>query len=378
MPEGHMQYVIEHIWIDDDARDAPMTEKILSDLAGIPVLAGRAVERARRSLELESDPLKKGKRILWLKKHKGAFVKPCPGTPRYVCCGLQILHIGQGCPIDCRYCALQAYFNRPVLEVFVNSDDLFRELQSHLQEHSGRFHRLCTGEFTDSLALDPLTGLAAQLVEFFARCTNASLEIKTKTDFIEPLLGLDPGGRVILSFSVNSSRIAATEERRAASLEKRLAAASEAQDRGYRIGLHFDPIVPHPGWEDGYRATIDRIFSTIRPEAIAWISLGVFRYAPPLKEIAGARFGPIAYYHDGFVRGLDGKNRLQADRRIEIFRQLIDRIRIHSPGACIYFCMESPYVWKEALGIPFECDEDLIAYLDRAAGSVSTIPIAQK
>lgn len=362
-----MHYGIEQIWIDDDARDAPLTERILDGSSGARTLVGAAIEPARKSLELESDPLRRGKRILWLRRHKGAFVKPCPGTPQYVCCGLQILHIGQGCPIDCRYCALQAYFNRPVLEVFVNTGDLFRELESHLESHSGRFHRLCTGEFTDSLALDPLTGLAAQLVEFFARCTNTCLEIKTKAALVGPLLNLDPGGRVILSFSVNSSRIASTEERRAAPLEKRLAAASEAQDRGYRLGFHFDPIVPHPGWEADYKDTIDRIFAVIRPGAIVWISLGVFRYAPPLKEIARARFGPIPYYHDAFVRGLDGKSRLQADRRIDIYRRLIDPIRRHSPGARIYFCMESPYVWKEALGISMECDQDLIAYLDDAA-----------
>ncbi len=344
-----------------------MTERILAGMAGIPALVGGDISRARRSLELESDPLKKGKRILWLKKHKGAFVKPCPGTPLYVCCGLQILHIGQGCPIDCRYCALQAYFNRPVLEVFVNTDDLFRELEQYLVEHAGRFHRLCTGEFTDSLALDPFTGLAAQLVQFFAGCSNASLEIKSKTDLVEPLLPLNHAGRVIISFSVNSSRVAAAEERRAAPLEHRLAAASRAQEHGYRVGFHFDPIVPHPGWEADYQATIDRIFAEIRSESIAWISLGVFRYAPVLKEIAGARFGPIPYYHDGFVKGLDGKNRLQADRRIEIYRRLIDRILLHGPATCIYFCMESPYVWKRALGIPLECDEDLIAYLDDAA-----------
>ena len=41
-----------------------------------------------------------------LMKHMGAFVKACPGTPEYICCGLEILHIGQGCPMDCRYCAL--------------------------------------------------------------------------------------------------------------------------------------------------------------------------------------------------------------------------------------------------------------------------------
>lgn len=360
-----MKYTIEQIWIDEQAQDSPVTQMILAKVSCSDIYVGQAMDPARRSLELDADPLRRGKRILWLRRHKGAFVKPCPGTPEYVCCGLQILHIGQGCPIDCRYCALQAYFNRPVLEVFVNTDELFGELRAHLAANLDRFHRLCTGEFTDSLALDPLTGLAPQLVEFFSGCSNASLEIKTKTDFIEPLLDVNPRGRVILSFSVNSPAISATEELRAAPLEKRLAAAVRAQNRGYRLGFHFDPIVPHQGWEADYGGTIDRIFSAVEPSVIAWISLGVFRYAPALKETARCRFGPISYYHDGFVRGLDGKNRLQASRRIEIYRRLAGRIRRHSPEALIYFCMESPYVWKKALDIKIECDQDLISYLDR-------------
>ncbi|MDR2455519.1 MAG: hypothetical protein LBE49_02840, partial [Deltaproteobacteria bacterium] len=30
-------------------------------------------------------------------RHKGSFIRPCPATPRYNCCGLNIIHIGQGC-----------------------------------------------------------------------------------------------------------------------------------------------------------------------------------------------------------------------------------------------------------------------------------------
>ena len=48
--------------------------------------------------------------------------------------------------------------------------------------------------------------------------------------------------------------------------------------------------------------------------------MGVLRFVPELKEIAGARFGRIPYFHDGFLRGLDNKSRLHVDRRVEISR----------------------------------------------------------
>lgn len=362
-----MKFPIGQVWIDEDAAEEPLARHIVRKLPSAKILVGDEFAEARRALELQSDPMGGGKRILRLMRHKGAFVKPCPGTPAHVCCGLEILHIGQGCPMDCRYCALQVYFNRPAIEVFVNTEELMSGLGQHLAENSRRFHRICTGEFTDSLALNPLTGLAERLVSFFARQDNATLEIKTKTDQIEPLLDLDANGRVILSFSVNSRSISGTEERLAASLNKRLKAAAKAQKRDYRIGFHFDPIIPAPGWEEGYAETIDKIYNLVEACRIAWISMGVLRFVPELKEITRARFGPIRYFHDGFLRGLDGKSRLHTDRRIQIYRTMADRIRKHHPDARIYLCMESPHVWEQALGLRMESTAALTAYLDKAA-----------
>ncbi len=365
-----MKFVIDQIWIDNDARDEPLTAEIVRKLPSAKVFTGAEWTERARALDLNADPLSQGKRILRLMKHKGAFVKPCPGTPNYICCGLEILHIGQGCPMDCRYCALQVYFNRPVLEVFVNTGDMLDALRDHLERDSQRFHRICTGEFTDSLALDSLTGLSPQLVDFFSKRTDASLEIKTKTDSIDPLLDLDPRGRVILSFSVNAAVVVRQEERRAAPLEKRLAAAGRVQRSGYGIGLHFDPIIPIAGWEEEYCRTVDRIFDHVDSSSIAWISLGVLRFVPELKRIGAYRFGPIRYFHDGFLMGLDGKSRLDPSRRIEIYRRIADRIGHYAPETVIYLCMESPYVWRKALGINMQSDGELISYLDRAANRI--------
>ncbi len=361
-----MKFPIEQIWIDEDAQDAPLTREVLEKFPSAEVFFGRTCEKQFRALSLEPDPLKNGKRVLRLLKNRGAFIKPCPGTPHYLCCGLEILHIGQGCPMDCRYCALQVYFNRPALEVFVNVDDLLDALRHHLDHDPRKFHRMCTGEFTDSLALDPLTGLSRKLVEFFADRKNASLEIKTKTDFIEPLLGTNPRGRVIVSFSVNSHKVVSVDERRATTLEARLAASARAQKAGYGIGFHFDPIIPLPGWQEDYSDTIDKIFEAVEPASVVWISLGVLRFVAELKEVARHRFGPIPYFHDEFIRGLDGKSRLQVDRRIEIYRFMAERIRGRAGDIVIYLCMESPHVWERSLGVKISSNDQLAALLDSA------------
>ncbi|AFM26385.1 SPL family radical SAM protein [Desulfomonile tiedjei] len=363
-----MNFPIQEIWIDTEAADASLTKNIVRKFPQAKVIETdqKNASRLMRELELAADPFSRGKKILRLIRHRGVFVKPCPGTPEYVCCGLKILHVGQGCPMDCRYCALQAYFNRPVLELFVNVEDLFSDLTQYLKQNGDTFQRLCTGEFTDSLALDNLTGLAPRLVEFFASVPNASLEIKTKTDAIDPLLDVDPKGRVIMAFSVNARGITRRDELRAAPLQKRLEAALRTQKKGYLLAFHFDPIVPLQGWYEEYSSTVDSIFRTVDSSRIAWISLGVLRFVAGLKEVAEARFGKIPYFHDGFLRGLDGKCRLHADRRIEVYSRVADRIRRHAPDARIYLCMESPHVWKKSLGIDMQHDRDLEAYLNSA------------
>jgi len=361
-----MNFPVDEIWIEEEAREEPVTLEILRRLPRARILIGREMKEAKALLDLDPDPIAGGKKILRLLKHKGAFLKPCPGTSQYICCGLQILSTGQGCPMDCRYCALQAYFNRPTLEIFVNMDDLLDELHGHLQADTGRFHRICTGEFTDSMALDHLVGMVPRLVEFFSSAHNASLEIKTKTDFVEPLLDLDPRGRVILSFSVNSARIVRTEEKRASPLARRLTAAVRGQLCGYRLAFHFDPVIPYQGWEADYEETVDSIFRQVDPHSVAWISIGVLRFVPKLKEAALFRFGPVSYLHDEFLQGFDGKFRLPAERRIAVYRYLSERIITRCPDARIYLCMESPYVWKEALGMEMNTDADLSRYLDEA------------
>lgn len=361
-----MNYPIDQIWVEPDAMDEPVTKRIIEKVGNTKIVTGRFINHEITKATLEPDPFRKGKRILRLLRFQGSIVRPCPGTRSYICCGLEILHIGQGCPMDCTYCALQAYLNSPFLDLFVNVDDVYRGLSDHLERSPDQFHRICTGEFTDSLALDPLTNLAQGLVSFFSETRNATLELKTKTDNIAPLLEVDPKGRTVVSFSVNADKVIRSEEHWSCSLRRRLTAATRLQERGYKLGFHFDPIIPYPDFERDYDKTIRQIAANVPPEAIVWISMGVLRFVPELKDIVSARFGPHPCFHDAFVRGLDGKCRLHARRRIEVYRRLSDCFREHLPEARLYFCMESEHVWREALGIEMSNHAQLAHYLNEA------------
>ncbi len=291
-----------------------------------------------------------GPDTLILAEHRGSFVKPCPGTRGYICCGLKIIHFGLGCSINCTYCILQSYLDTRALVLFSNIEEGFKQVEEVLRCPGFDYRRFCTGEFTDSLLLEDMTGLGARLVTMFARHKNALLELKTKTDRVDSLCGLDHGGRSVVSFSVNAPAVAAKEEPGAASLKRRLAAAKRMVEEGYRVGFHFDPLIRHKGWKDGYARIVADIFSAVPAESIIWISLGAFRFLPPLKRIVARRHPLSRIMYDEFVYAPDGKMRYFRPLRVEMYRYLSAQIKAADPEACIYLCMENPRVWQEVFG----------------------------
>jgi spore photoproduct lyase len=245
---------------------------------------------------------------------------------------------------------LQAYLNNPFLTLFVNRDDMFRELERSSRLAPGRFLRVGTGEYMDSLALEHLTGFVPAVAEFFRNRPHLLLELKTKTTNIASLLEHDYTDSFIVSWSLNAAEICAGEERGTAPLLERILAARCLIDRGYRVGFHFDPVIAYSGWEEGYRATVELLKKHIPPERVVWISIGSLRFMPRLKAVAQATFPHTAIYTGEFVPGLDGKMRYLQEIRLELYGRLVGWLREYSQDLCLYFCMESPSVWNRSMG----------------------------
>ena len=176
------------------------------------------------------------------------------------------------------------------MRLFANLDDAIQQLTEHLNDSPDHIHRIGTGEFTDSLLLDPLIHLSEHLVPFFAAQPRAILELKTKTAQVDLLEKMDHRGQTIVAWSLNPSEVIAREEAGAATLEERLGAAKRCQGWGYRVAFHFDPLLAYPGWQKGYREVVERLFSAVDPGGIAWISLGTLRFMPALKTVIQQRY----------------------------------------------------------------------------------------
>ncbi len=342
------RYLPKKILIEQDAADLPLTRTILKRLEGVP---REYTASLKPYLEkMSGQGRRDAQNTLLLCKNRGRFFEPCPGTKNYLCCGYFILDVAANCPLNCSYCILQSYLNNPCMVVHANTDEMLAELDGMLDLHPEGFFRVGTGEFTDSLVLDHLTALSTVLVPHFARRENAMLELKTKTDVIEHLQGLNHGGNTAVSWSLNAEPVVRSEEPFACSLDARLHAAARCAQWGYAVGFHFDPLIHYPGWEHDYRPVVERIFQAIDPACICWISLGCFRYMPGLKQAVMDRHPSSDLFCREFIRGLDGKMRYFKPIRIEMYRKMVAWIRNCSADVSIYLCMESGEVWEKALG----------------------------
>jgi spore photoproduct lyase len=348
IPMDESRYFPEKIYITKDCEGLPLTQRVLERTSHLPVEFIPESKELIEDVLLSRDPVREGKKRLLITQQKGEYVKPCPCTPKYIGCNYFIINTELNCPLDCTYCILQLYLDNPLVTIHANTSRLYRQLDVFLHKNRNRFLRIGTGELGDSLALDHLTNRSTELITYFADRSHAFFELKTKTLNIENLLAKDPPPNVVVAWSLNAEKIAEQEEIGAPSVHDRIRAARLVSREGYKVGFHFDPIIFHEGWEEGYREIIENLLARIDRKKIAWISLGSLRFPPSLKSVIQKRFPQTKIIYDEFIIGRDGKWRYPKLLRRHLFRQIAGNIKKAGGGDIpLYFCMESRDVWME-------------------------------
>lgn len=308
-----------------------------------------AFEAPRRTAP-ENHAVALGKRILHLTTQPGTFIKQCPGTNNMLCCHYHIVNMVSNCPFDCTYCYLQTYLNQPMTTFYVNEEDIFEQVRTLCRRPPVAQLRVGTGELSDSLALDPITGFSEKLACVMAEFENVRLELKTKSKNVEHLLGAPKKDHVVIAWSMNPPEIIEREEHGTARFTERVRAAQIAAEAGFGVAFHFDPMIYTEGWQDMYERAATELLAAIPHDKIRWVSIGGLRYQPQLKSIALKRRPETTLFADETVPSNDGKMRYLRGQRTEMFSFLNSVIKTKAPSVYTYLCMESMPVWEKALG----------------------------
>jgi spore photoproduct lyase len=341
--------LFEHIFLDREVRDLRVVEQVRRSFPNqeIKLIGDRSEMESHIDRSSSKSRINSGKKILYLNNYKGEVVKYCPArsTGSYLCCNLHTINLMSNCIYNCVYCILQACLTNPVMQVHCNLDEIFSGLQEF--DHQATLGtRICTGEISDSLALEPWLHQALYLVEFFSGTQNLFLELKTKSNHVDHLLDLDHRGRTIVSFSLNPEPIVRSVELHTASLDQRLEAARKLLDKNYRVAFNLDPILYYEGWNQDYLELMDRIESEFKGSEIAWVHIGLLRFISDLDGLARQRFPGSTVFDQEFIQGPDKKYRYPRPIRDELYDFILTRLRNWDSRLPVYTCVEKASHWN--------------------------------
>jgi len=339
-------YNPKQIFIDPEVIDLSVTKRVLEKFPNIEP----TIVKDRKELKIPYDHTK-AKKQLYLSKHKGQVVKTCQGMGDYVCCQYFTVALISDCHLECTYCILQDYLkNNPLITINANIEEILAEVENHLKKNPDRLYRVGTGELSDSLALDHITGFSKDLHKFCLEHENIIIELKTKTNNIDTLLTLEPHKRLVISWSVNPQSYIQKEEHKCASLAKRLEAARKIADHGFPVAFHLDPLLYLENWEEEYNNLITKIGQMFSPEEISWISVGSLRFTPGLKKIVDERFPKSQLMTGELFPTSDGKTRYFRPIREEMYKTVTKMISEKVQKTPFYLCMETKTVWRRVFG----------------------------
>ncbi|UCF08296.1 MAG: radical SAM protein [Thermoplasmata archaeon] len=247
-----------------------------------------------------------------------------------------------GCNFNCSWCYLNGTLRfRPMGKApYIKDPD---KIKQHLREYFAQVTKptlLNSGELSDSL-VDDGNGfsLCKDIIPIFTTQNIHKLLILTKYGGPRRILRTESQGHVIVSFSVNSFKVAQRWEKRAPSPMKRIEAAKKLHEEGYEVRLRIDPIVPIENWDLEYQELVDFIFSNFKPERI---TLGSLRGLQSTINNSKDRSW-TEYLEERSNWGL----KIPFEKRFEIYSRIIKYLKKEYRYQIIGLCKETLEIWDK-------------------------------
>jgi len=267
--------MIKTIYIEKQIANHPRTREILARFPDTTQIYceryGEIFNRKAQSFRLQ----KKQPALILAKKHKG-FVLPAPEAYNIGAKENYYFSHMMNCLYDCRYCFLQGMYRSAHYVLFVNYEDFANEIENKIQKTDKEIH-FFSGYDCDSLALEPVTKFLEYFLPVFREHRKALLEIRTKSTQIRTLLNTEPFENCVLAWSFTPTEIAAELEHKTPSVDRRIESIIKLQEKGWRIGLRFDPLIYSSEYQSQYRKLFTDTLQICNPELLHSVTLGSFR-----------------------------------------------------------------------------------------------------
>lgn len=263
-----------HIYIEKEAEQYPESKRILERFPNSQVIEidsyKEVFSRNNQNFSLQK---KSPKLILAVKKenyiYEGAKVCESFGNENFYYSSSVL-----NCIYDCEYCYLQGVYSSGNIVIFVNLDDMFKEIEDILKDRS---MYICISYDTDLLALEEITGFVKRWYEFVNRHENLKIELRTKSASIKLFQNLKPNKNFIIAWTISPKEFARKHERGAVSFERRVEAAKTMIENGWTVRICFDPMIKMKDFYEIYGEMVRETFEKIDGKKILDVSIGTFR-----------------------------------------------------------------------------------------------------
>ena len=268
--------MISAIYVEEQVAEHPRTLEICRRLPRAAIIPckryGEVFNPRHQSFRLQ----KQRPSLILARKH-GRLVLPTPagygiGPPR----SFYFSHM-LNCLYDCRYCFLQGMYRSGHYVVFVNFEDFFEAIGETCDEDRGEEACFFSGYDCDSLAFEGVTRFVEQTLPVFRDRPEAWLELRTKSTRIEALLATEPLPNCVVAFSFTPHEISESVEHQVPPVARRIQAMQRLAERGWRLGLRFDPLIYTEDFRHLYRGLFQQVFAAIDAATLHSVSLGPFR-----------------------------------------------------------------------------------------------------
>ena len=270
--------MIETIYIENQVKNHFRTKKILSKLnKNVDVIYCDHYGEIF-NIKSQNFRVQKNKPALILAKKDGKKLHEIPknfgigGDKNYY-----FSHM-LNCIYYCEYCFLQGKHMSAHYLLFIKYEDFFLEIKKKLKINNSQKNYFFSGYDCDSLALDGITGFVDYFLPIFKKNKNAVLEIRTKSIQINKILKYKSFNNCVIAFSFTPENISKLVEHKVPSVKKRIDAMKKLVEKGWKIGLRFDPIVPACNFGKIYEELFKKIANSIPEKNIHSISFGMMRF----------------------------------------------------------------------------------------------------
>jgi spore photoproduct lyase len=321
-----------HIYVEDRVRVLSRTAEILKKFPNakvIPIHHYKDVfNRRKQNYHLQHET-----RALILACKEGQLVYP--GAPVCQSFGNEHFYYSSSmmnCVFDCEYCYLKGMYPSGNIVLFLNLEDIFREVEMLLQKHAVY---LCASYDTDLLAMEACTGYVREWTRFTAEHPGLSIEIRTKSaaNFFWDTATLSD--RNIFAWTLSPERIIQTYEHDTGSLAGRLASIRRGLELGFPVRLCFDPMLYCPDWKEAYGSMLEQVACAIPMDRIRDVSVGSFRLSQEYLQAMRKNMPDSAVVQYPYVND-HGVYHYPEELTEEMERFLVDRLRQMVPEERIF------------------------------------------